>query len=453
MLAPMKQRRQAPSPARRAAFLILRHVVETPADPATLLHSSLTAGHSPADLDLATELVYGTLRWQATLDFILEAHARRPAHQIDLPLLLALRIGLHQLRHLTRVPQRAAVDEAVKLAHAFGRPAGARFVNAVLRSFCRRPDLPRLPAKRDDPIGYLSITLSHPEWLARRYLGRLGLEEAAALCQRNNLPPPVDLRVEPPLDVEDARARLAQEGVTAEPLPLVPGALRATAGKPQATSLYRSGAIHIQEGGSQLVACLLAPSPEDWVLDACAAPGGKATALARRVPQGGVLAIDRSPERLALVRALVERLGLRNIRLLAADAEKLPLCQPFTHVLLDAPCSNLGTLARNPDIKWRVREEDLARHAARQRRLINSCAAATATGGTLVYATCSTEPEENDHVVRAFLADHPEFAVSEPPESFPRELIGADRAVRTDPVRNQLDGYYGIVLKRRAPIS
>jgi len=462
MLASMRQERQArrgsdaPSPARRAAFLILRRIAETPLDPAALLHSPITARLSPADVDLATELVYGTLRWQATLDFISEAHARRPMKEIDLPLVLALRIGLYQLRHLTRVPPRAAVDEAVKLAHAFARPAGARLVNAVLRSFCRRPDVPPLPTKGDDPLGYLSITCSHPEWLARRYLERWGLAQAEALSQRNNLPAPMDLRVEPPLEPEEARRLLAQEGVAAEPLTLVAGALRVSSGKPQATSLYREGAIHIQEGGSQLVARLLAAGGKDWVLDACAAPGGKATAIARAAPGGVILAIDRSPGRLALVGSLVERLGLPNLRLLAADSERLPLGRTFTRVLLDAPCSNLGTLARNPDVKWRVHEEDLPRHAARQRGLLASCAAATGPGGTLVYATCSTEPEENEVVVRDFLANHREFEIAEPPPSFPaaaRALVDADGAIRTVPSRHGLDGYYAVILRRGALFS
>jgi 16S rRNA (cytosine967-C5)-methyltransferase len=448
-----KAPRRALSPARRVAYQTLRRVAESPLDPAALLHSSLTEGLGPADLDLSTELVYGTLRWQAYLDFVLEAHARRSVREIDLPLLLALRLGLYQIRFLTRVPQRAAVDESVRLAHTFGRPGGARLVNAVLRSVCRRFGFPPLPAKQRDPLAYLTVTLSHPGWLARRWLERYGLEGAEALCQRNNLSPPVDLRIEPPLDADEARRRLDQEGVRAEPLPLVPGALRVISGKPQATALYRSGALHLQEGGSQLIALLLAPGPEDWVLDACASPGGKTTALARRAASGGVLAIDRSLDRLALVGSLAQRLGLTNVRLLAADSLNLPLARAFSRVLLDAPCSNLGTLSRNPDIKWRLRESDLERQAARQRRLLESCAAATAAGGKLVYATCSTEPEENEELVAAFLADHPEWAPDAPPPSFPEparlRLTTASGGLRIEPARDQLDGYFAIVLRRR----
>ena len=197
-----------PSAARDAVFRILREVARGQSEPASLLHATPTTELKPADRDLTTEIVYGVLRWQNRLDYILEARANRPSNRIDLPILLALRIGLYQILFLDRVPQRAAVDEAVKIASRYGPPGAQSFVNAVLRAVCRNPDQPVLPDRNGDPLRYLSITLSHPEWLARRYLYRLGLDGAEARCRFHNMPAPADLRVEPAMSVEEAQESL-----------------------------------------------------------------------------------------------------------------------------------------------------------------------------------------------------------------------------------------------------
>jgi 16S rRNA (cytosine967-C5)-methyltransferase len=443
--------KKALSPARKAAFLVLSKLARDRAAPVSLLHDAPTRGLGSADVDLVTELVYGVLRWQSSLDYIIDSHASRPASGIDPPLLIALRIGLYQIRYLTRVPERAAVDESVKLAHAFGSHRGAKLVNAVLRSACRQPKRPTFPGKEDDPVLYLTVTLSHPEWLARRYLSRMGPDDAEALCLRNNRRPPSDLRVQPPLDVETAREALADEGVIAEPIPFVPRCLRVTSGKPTSSKLYPTGGVFIQEAGSQLIPFLLDASPGDRVLDACAAPGAKATEIAPWISPGLLLAIDERPRRLRLLSALARRLGSRNLVPVGADSRSLPLREPFSRILLDAPCSSLGTLARNPDIKWRLAEEDLARHATVQRQLLDSCAASLSPGGKLVYATCSTEPEENEEVVADFLSRHSHFRIATPGPTFPaeaRRLIGSDGALRTEPARDEVDGYYAVILTR-----
>lgn len=408
-------------------------------------------GLRPADVDLVTELVYGVLRWQACLDFVIESHARRAAQDIDLALLVCLRLGLYQIRHLSRVPQRAAVDESVKLAHRFGRRGGAKLVNAVLRSACREPERPILPAREPDPIAYLTITLSHPEWLARRYLARRGLAGAEALCLRNNRRPPTDLRVEPPLELETVREALNREGILAEPFPLVPRCLRVQAGKATSSRLYARGNIFIQEAGSQLIPFLLAASSGDVVLDACAAPGAKATEIAPWIRPASLLAIDKRPQRLSLMAALARRLGSGNVRPVAADSRFLPFRRPFSHILLDAPCSSLGTLARNPDIKWRVGEEDLARHADQQYQLLEASAALLSPGGRLVYATCSTEPEENEEVVVRFLSHHPEFRIAPPSAMLPpaaTRLLRPDGTLRSESERDDVDGYFAVALTR-----
>ena len=442
-----------PSLARLAAFDVLRTTARKGVTPASLMHGRPLRGLSPADADLVTELVYGVLRWQSTLDFIIAGHARRPIAEIELDLLIALRLGLYQIRHLSRVPPRAAVDESVKLAHQFGHSGGSKLVNAVLRSVCRQPDRPALPTRESDPVAYLTVTLSHPEWLARRYLSRMSVSEAEAFCLRNNRRPPTDLRVEPPLDVETARAALSQEGIATVPIPFLPRSLRVTSGKPTASRLYARGNIFIQEAGSQLIPFLLEVGSGDVVLDACAAPGAKATEIAPWIRPAVVIAIDQRPKRLGLLASLARRLGSGNLVAIAADARALPFRRLFPRILLDAPCSSLGTLARNPDIKWRLGEEELARHAEKQQELLEACSALLAPGGRLVYATCSSEPEENEEVVARFLARHRDFGIGRPGQAFPpaaQRLLRKDGTMRTEPGRDDMDAYFAAVLVRAA---
>lgn len=441
------------SPARQFAYRVLHRVARTKADPATLLHGKRGHELRALDRDLATELVYGVLRWQNRLDYSLEALAGRAKDRMDLPVLLALRIGLYQIRFLARVPERTAVDEAVKTARRYGPRGAPGFVNAVLRAACRRPGFPVLPTKRDDPLDYLTVTLSHPQWLARRYLERLGVDGAEARCQYNNRQPPTDIRVEPGTDLETARGELAREGIAAERFPGVPHCLRASTGSPARSTLRRSAKIFIQEAGSQLIPHLLGIQPGDRVLDACAAPGAKATEMAAWCSPGIVIALERRLRRVFLMASLARRFGRENVLPVAADAAEPPLetRTTFCGILLDAPCSNLGTLARNPDIKWRMRESDLAGFGTGQLRLLESCSRHLAARGRLVYATCSTEPEENDDVIATFLQDHPELHICPPPPSFPdeaRRFIDDRGVLRIFPERDGMDGYFAVILER-----
>lgn len=439
-----------PSPARKAAFDVLHHVARGKGNPASLLHDRHLDGLQPKDRDLATELVYGVLRWQNRLDYILEAFSNRPAERVDLPILLALRLGLYQIRFLTRVPDRAAVDEAVKLGRTYGSRGATGFVNAVLRSSCQQPDKPALPRKAEEPLRYLTVTLSHPEWLARRYLDSLGLEGAEARCRYHNRPPFQDVRVEPPWTPAQIRLELAKEGVESLPSRLVRGSLRIVSGKAAGTSVYKAGKVFIQEAGSQLVPFMLGPKAGDDVLDACAAPGSKATQISRWCAPGSVIAIEHRLRRLKIMVEVSERLGTTNLRPVGADAAQLPLRTKFKYILLDAPCSSLGTLARNPDIKWKLKESDLANLSKTQFRLLESCSRLLEQGGRLVYATCSTEPEENEVLISEFLSEHPEFRIAEPPSSFPeesRKLLDQRGALRICPEREEMDGYYAVALE------
>jgi len=253
----------------------------------------------------------------------------------------------------------------------------------------------------------------------------------------------VHVRVSPPLSLEDARVSLEEDGVMSEPVPLAPRALRVVSGELRDSSLYRDGRLCIQDAGAQLVSTLLDVSPGELVLDVCAAPGGKATALAEQAPDGYVLALDRRHRRTALTRALATRLGRNNVWPVTADGARLPVARSFAKILLDVPCTSLGTLRRNPDIKWRIGEDDLMRHRALQRQLLDAAAEKLAPGGRLVYATCSSEPEENQDVVKSFLEDEPGFRVVPP-----LVLATSEGFFETRPERDDTDGYFAAILTR-----
>jgi 16S rRNA (cytosine967-C5)-methyltransferase len=420
--------------------------------PASLLASARYRKLPSADRDLAMEIVCGVLRWRASLDFLLSGHVRRPLSHLHPTILLALRIGLYQIRHLDRVPARAAVDESVRLAEAYGAARGKGLVNAVLRGILRRPETPPFPKKEEDPLGYLSTALSHPRWLAERYLQKLGLDRAETRCRAHNRTPPVHLRVSTRIDVERAREALEREGVAAEIVPGVPRCLRVLSGALAETPLLREGLVFPQDAGSQLVPFLLQIRRFDRVLDVCAAPGGKATAMAELAPEGRVVAVERRPRRARLLREIGARLGIDNLGIAVADGRSLPFRTQFPRILLDVPCSSLGTLRRNPDVKWRVRPSDLGRFSGLQLKLLRSSSRLLAEDGRLVYATCSTEPEENEQVVERFLSESPGFRRIEAASSLPdsaRHLVGADGFFRTSPELDDMDGYFAAILEPR----
>ena len=421
-------------------------------EPASLLAGAAYRMLSTADRDLAMEIVFGVLRWRASLDWVLTHHARRPLEEIDSTLLLALRIGLYQIRHLDRVPERAAVDESVRLAAAFGAVRGKGLINAVLRSVLRQPGIPSFPRKEQDPVGYLTYALSHPRWLAERYLARLGLERAEARCQAQNRIPPLHLRVSRRIDLERARESLKREGVETELVPEAPSCLRVLSGALTESPLLRGGLVFPQDAGSQLVPLLLQVRRADRVLDVCAAPGGKATATSELVPDGSVIAIDKRRRRVRLLTEISARLRAENIHPIVADGRRLPLATKLDRILLDVPCTSLGTLRRNPDIKWRIAPSDLERLSGLQLELLRSASRLLTDDGRLVYVTCSTEPEENETVVERFLSESPNFRRVEAAPSLPapaRHLVDADGFFRTSPEENDMDGYFAAILVRR----
>ncbi len=442
----------APAPARAAAARVLERVAADDAFADLALEAELTRRPlSPRDAALATELVYGTLRWQRYLDWILAPHSRRPLDSLDARPLTLLRMAAYQLVFLERVPPFAVVSDAVSLARLRARPGVAEFVNAVLRAFARRGPREREPAAPRDPVDALAVRCSFPTWLAARWVARYGAADAEALMRAMNERPPLTLRANTLRTTRDAlAARLgAEERLAATPTRFAPEGLHAEhGGRPGAWRAFVEGACVVQDEASMLVARLLAPAPGDTVADVCAAPGTKTTHLAQLMEnRGRILAFDPQPARLGLVGEAAARLGVTIAETEGGTVEALAprYADACDAVLVDAPCSNLGVLRRNPEVKWRRAPEDVAAAAARQREILAAAATMVRPGGRLVYATCSLEPEENDDVTAALLAARPDF-LRDPPATFPLPL--EDGTLRCRPDRHGTDGFTAVRLRR-----
>ncbi|MBI2160562.1 MAG: 16S rRNA (cytosine(967)-C(5))-methyltransferase RsmB [Candidatus Rokubacteria bacterium] len=437
--------------ARAAAARVLERVAVDAAFADLALEAEL-AGRKlpPRDSALATELVFGTLRWQRYLDWILAPHAKRRLASLDARVLAILRMTAYQLVFLERVPSFAAVNDAVTLAPR--TPGVKAFVNAVLRSFARRGAREREPAPPRDATEALATRCSFPTWLAARWVARYGPEDAETLMRAMNERPPLTLRANTLRTTREALvARLAaEEGLAARPTRWAPeGLVVGPGGAPGAWRAFAEGLFAVQDEASMLVARLLAPAPGATSADVCAAPGTKTTHLAQLMEdRGRVLAFDPQPARLARITEAAARLGIECIEPLAGTVEALApgFREACDGVLVDAPCSNLGVLRRNPDVKWRREPAELAASAERQRRILDAAATMVKPGGRLVYATCSLEPEENDGVVAPFLAAHPEFR-RDPPAEFPLPL-DPDGTLRCLPHRHGTDGFTAVRLRR-----
>ena len=439
------------APARAVAAQVLERVETDAAFADLALDAELRRRPlAPRDAALATELVYGTLRWQRYLDWILAPHSRRRLPTLDPRVRVILRMTAYQIAFLERVPAFAAVNDAVTLARR--APGLAEYVNAVLRAFARRGAAEREPPLPRDPVDALATRCSFPTWVAGRWLARYGAEEAEALMRALNARPPLTVRVNTlRTSREQLAVRLAEEErVPTRATPLAPeGLVVEDGGDPGGWRAFVEGACVVQDEASMLVARLLEPAAGTTIADVCAAPGTKTTHLAQLMgDRGRVLAFDPQPGRLARVAEAAARLGVTIAETVAGTVEALAphWAGGCDGVLVDAPCSNLGVLRRNPEVKWRRQLADLAAASERQRGILTAAAVLVRPGGRLVYATCSLEPEENDEVARAFLAAHPAFAV-EPPATWP---VAPDAAgfVRCLPHRHGTDGFTAIRFRR-----
>lgn len=452
------------SQARAAAYDALCRVERDAAFATEALDARLDGVAKRADAALATELTLGVLRWQRLLDFLLGRYTKHGVGSLDVEVRLALRLGLYQMRFLSRVPAAAAVNESVELVKRARKASAAGLVNAMLRRAARDPQLrsaaePLLPA--DLPAAErLAMALSHPTWLVERWLARFGETTTRALLEADNRPPRLTAAVLDGEREEEVRAALAEEGFEIAPGRWLATAVelraarRGGAGRPRVP--LAGGSIVVQDEASQMIPLLAGVRPGERVLDLCAPPGGKTARLARQAGRGMVVAGDIHLHRLRQMRELVGRASAGNMLCVALDGtHPLPFSMRFDRVLVDAPCSGTGTLARNPEIRWRLRPEDLAALAEKQKALARQGLAQLAPGGRLVYSTCSLEPEENEQVVTELVAPGGARLVSAEAILEPHLRAGAPGGTlfdgqgyfRTNPPRDGTDGFFAAALE------
>jgi len=432
------------------------------------LHHALSQSNlSGADRALTTELVYGTLRWQGRLDYLLCKVLERDIETLEALVASTLRLGAYQLLFTDRIPDSAAVDQAVRCARAVGAERATGLVNAALRRLAREHREIAFPSLEADPVGHLVHALSLPPWIAKRWLAQFGASEAAALAWASNWPPPLTVRANTTrTDVDTLLAEMRDRFPDAQRCRYAAQGIRlGRKGDPGHDPAFLDGRFTVQDEASQLVVTLLDPQPGETVLDTCAAPGTKTTAIAEQLgDSGSVLALDRNPRRLSLIARAARRLGLSNILVLERDATQLldDLPYPpeatagqgrkpqFDRILVDAPCSGLGALRRNPDARWRVQEEDPVQLASIQAALLERAAEVLRPGGVLVYSTCTILSEENEDILRGFADKHDDFRIAGPaelPEAL-GPLVDSEGFMHCFPHTHDADGFFAARLER-----
>jgi 16S rRNA (cytosine967-C5)-methyltransferase len=440
------------SQARKIAYQVLGRVESGRGFAADLLCAPAVSALSEADRSLVTELVMGTLRRRAELDTWIERLSAKPLSYFDPEVITILRLGIYQIRLLDRVPKPAAVNEAVEMTRAARKSSAAGLVNAVLRK-CERGKRGAGKVREEE-----ALRLALPDWLAERWAERWGNEAVQALARRSLQTPPTVVRVAGGADRGELRQELAAEGILSSPTRYAPEALVVERGNVTRSKAWRERRCVIQEEASQLVGALVKPEPGHRVLDLCAAPGMKTLQMAAALRQGLLISCDSSGRRLRSMAGVAVGLlpsGVHWYRVQLDASLPIPFAMRFDRILLDAPCSGTGTIARNPEIKWRLRPEDIARLSEAQVRMFTGALDALAPGGRLVYATCSLEPEENEEVAERVLATKTGFrrlGRSERVEerAAPDPLFDEAGYFRTRPDLHGMDGFFAAVILREA---
>jgi 16S rRNA (cytosine967-C5)-methyltransferase len=455
----------AVSSARAAAFAILLRVEREYSYAAELLHVEALSTLSARDHGLATEIVMGVLRWRSLLDDHLASASSQKLDRLDAEVLISLRMGAYQLCFLSRVPARAAIFESVELVKTARKRSAAPFVNAVLRKIgapANENQMTEILQSSDAET--LARNAAHPLWLVKRWVEQFGLQSAQRICLHNQTVPATALAMAD--EVTDAELNSA--GVQLEPGKLLASARRVVSGDVTAAAAYRDGRIMIQDEASQLVALLAgsndraAAHQSAEILDCCAAPGRKTALLARRNSGASVVAVEVHPHRARLLKNLNRQ---SNVLVVAADSTALPFSRNFARILADVPCSGTGTLAHNPEIKWRLKAADLQDLQSRQVAILRSAMAQLSVGGTVLYSTCSLETEENEVAVELACGNSSKFEVLDLRNSLDElkksgELssatISADTMsllkgpyLRTIPGEHPCDGFFAALIRRR----
>ncbi len=442
--------------SRQLAFIALRDIHRQSAFTDIALDRVLrTAELNSADRRLVTELVYGSVRRQRSLDALIDQLGKKKARQQPPDLRTILHIGLYQLRYQARIPASAAVNTTVELAKENGFKGLAGVVNGLLRQYERltaaSADPLHLPM---EPVERLGILHSFPDWIIKMWLEQLGIEETEQLCEWLNQSPTIDLRVNSlRASIEDVEAAMQSAGVDVHRVTHVPQALRVVGGTGAVQQLpgFREGWWTIQDSSAQLVSHLLDPQVGDVVIDACAAPGGKTTHIAELIKdEGKIWACDARASRLKKVTENAQRLQFRSIQICTGDSRDFPqFTDSADRVLLDAPCSGLGTLHRRPDIRWRITPATVQELSILQAELLEQSATWVKPGGVLVYATCTLHPQENEGVIQPFLERYSHWQIEPPlPSSFLRAFSTPQGWIKVWPQRYHMDGFFMVRLKR-----
>lgn len=430
---------------RGTAIKILNRIERTDSYLDKLLDSELKS-KDIADIDksLLAEIVHGVLRWQGRLDWILNGFTHGNFSKSEVNVRNALRVALYQILFLNHVPQYAAVYEAVEFIKRIRGEKFAGFVNAVLRNIIRTLDAIHYPNPDEESVQYLAVYYSHPVWMIKRWLTRFSKEELEKLLIANNEIPGLTLRInklkiKPP----EFLSLLDKQSVTYQGSSFIDYFIKvkSLSGISQ-LNIFQSGYFTIQDESAALPVLLLDPRPGERVIDMCAAPGGKTTFIAELMQnQGEILSVDKYESKLNMIKISCERLGIQNVKLLVSDATQLD-SSLADKVLVDAPCSGLGTLRKKPDIKWKREAEDIPRLTKQQMILLENGARLVKPGGVLVYSTCTTEPEENGLLVKSFLAQHPEFIVDDASKFVNKSVVTEDGFIETFPHRHHIDGSF-----------
>ncbi|USR91565.1 16S rRNA (cytosine(967)-C(5))-methyltransferase [Phormidium yuhuli AB48] len=416
-----------------------------------LAKSRLTGG----DRALATELVYGVVRRRRSLDAVIDQFAKKPARQQALELRVLLRLGLYQLIYLDRVAEALAVDSTVELAKVQGLGGLTKVVNGILRQYLRQrtPENPLAIPLPENPVSCLGVRHSYPDWIVQQWSESLGIGEAEQLCCWFNQPPQLYLRVNPLKTTrEEVQKSFLEAGIEVETLPNLPQGLKLpSAGQIEALPGYSEGWWTVQDASAQWVSHLLNPQPGEVIVDACAAPGGKTTHIAELMgDMGQIWACDRTASRLKKVDQNCQRLQLQSVKTMLGDSRDLTQFQESCdRVLLDVPCSGLGTLHRRADLRWRQTPEAITELAQLQQGLLTAAAGWLKPGGVLVYATCTVSYPENEGVIQPFLDRHPHWTIEPPPQDW-NLPVSESGGVRLYPHRHESDGFFMVKLRRRS---
>jgi 16S rRNA (cytosine967-C5)-methyltransferase len=441
---------------RGVAVQILNRIDTSHAYAEPLVDTCLASGSLPhlSDKKLLTHIVYGTLRMRGFLDWVIQHHYKGEFSKIEVGIKNILRTAVYQFWFTERIPEFAAVDEAVKITK-FLYPERAGLVNAVLRNIIRNKERIPFPEFQTNPALHISVLHSHPLWLVKRWLETFGPQETQALCEANNKIPPLALRVNRlKITREKMIEHFNHKGMNVSKTRISPDGLILSnlTGAIRSMSDYRMGYFQPQDEASQMIAYLVSPKPGEIILDVCAGTGGKTTHLAEIMRnQGMITAIDNNKSKITALQENLKRHGIRIVDCFAADATAdlgTSFYGKFDRVLVDAPCSGLGTLRRNPEIKWRLTPEHLPKTANLQRRLLNACKKYPKKGGFLIYSTCSLMKEENEEVIKSFLDQNKTFCRISLPGQINNHLIDHEGFFKTYPHRDDTDGFFGAFLRK-----